>query len=101
MNFGLFGKMRVKPGQREKVAGIILRDVAQLREIGCILYLVNYSATDPDAIWVTEVWQSEAGHKASLQLPSVQATIKEAMPLLTGEFEQFKLDVVGGLGIDK
>jgi hypothetical protein len=34
-----------------------------------------------------------------LQLPGVKQAIAEAMPMLTGEFEQIEFDVVGGLGL--
>ncbi len=28
----------------------------------CELYIVNVSAAEPDAVWVTEVWSSQAAH---------------------------------------
>lgn len=99
MSYGLYGKLVTKPGQRDAVTEILLRDVDKLKSVGCQLYLVNHAAEEPDSIWVTEVWDSPDSHAASLQLPTVKAAIGEAMPLLTGEFEQVKLDVVGGLGL--
>lgn len=99
--YGLFGKMRVKPGMRYRVAEILLRDVDEMKAVGCHAYIVTFDKEDMDAIWVMEVWDSEAAHDASLKLPSVQQAIKEAMPMLTGEFSQMKLDVMGGLGLPK
>ena len=49
---------------------------------GCWLYLVALDETDQDGVWVTEVWDSEEAHRASLQLDHVQAQIVRAMPML-------------------
>ena len=40
---------------------------------GCFSYVVAADPAEPDALWVTEVWESQASHQASLQLPAVQA----------------------------
>lgn len=101
MSYGLYGKLVTKPGMRDAVTQILLRGVDELKSVGCQLYIVNHAADEPEVIWVTEVWSSAESHAASLQLPSVQAAIGEAMPLLTGDFAQVKLDVVGGLGLPK
>lgn len=97
--YGLIGTMRTKPGQRDAVVKLLLRDVDDLRAVGCHLYVVGLDHEDPDLIRVTEVWDSKDAHRASLQLPGVRATIAEAMPLLTGEFTQTEFPVAGGLGL--
>jgi quinol monooxygenase YgiN len=99
MRYGLSVKMGVKPGQRDAVVAILMRDVESMKDAGCDLYLVGVSDADPDAVFVTEVWASRDAHRASLDLPAVQQAIAEAMPMLTGEFQQTEFDVVGGLGI--
>lgn len=97
--YGLIGTMRTKPGQRDAVVALLLRDVDDLKTAGCHLYVVGLDHEDPDLIRVTEVWDSKDAHRASLQRPDVRATIAEAMPLLTGEFAQTEFPVVGGLGL--
>ena len=99
MRYGLSVKIGVKPGQRDAVVAILIRDVESAREAGCDLYLVGTSSADADTVFVTEVWASREAHRASLTLPSVQQAIAEAMPMLTGEFHQTEFDVVGGLGV--
>lgn len=99
MPFGLYGKLVTQPGKRDAVVDVLLRDVDALKEAGCLAYIVNRAVDDATAVWVTEIWESPEAHQASLELPSVKSAIAEAMPLLTGEFEQIKLDVVGGLGM--
>jgi quinol monooxygenase YgiN len=99
MRFGMYAKLVAKPGQRDALVAILLRDVEALRAHGCELYVVNLAADNDDAVWVTEVWASKEAHAASLQLPETRQAIAEAMPLLTGEFDQVQLSVVGGLGL--
>ena len=99
MRYGRFGKLGTRPGQRDALAALLLRDVETLREVGCELYIVQTAAAHPDAVWVTEVWTTREAHRASLQRPSVKQAIAEAMPLLCGEFESSEFDVVGGLGL--
>lgn len=91
--------MGVKPGHRDAVIGILLRDQQAVAEIGCDLYMVGVLPDQPDVVCVTEVWTSREAHRASLGLPSVKAAIAEAMPMLTGEFQQTEFSVVGGLGV--
>jgi quinol monooxygenase YgiN len=101
LRYGISGSMGTKPGQRDAVVALLLRDVDELKAVGCDLYVVSVSDDKPDTIFVTEVWKSAQAHKASLQLPSVKAAIAEAMPMLSGEFEQVTYSVVGGLGLSK
>jgi len=101
LRYGIYGKMGVKPGMRDAVVKLLLKDVDELRSIGCQAYIVTLDPNDPNLIWVMEVWDSEESHDASLKLPSVQEAIKQALPMLTGDFSQTKLDVIGGLGLPK
>jgi len=50
----------------------------------CLNYVVARDPSDADAIWITEVWDSEVSHKASLALPTVRAAVAEAMPMIQG-----------------
>ncbi len=65
---------------------------------GCRLYLIAVDETDPDGVWVTEVWESEQAHAASLQLETVKQQIARAGPLLdvTG-IKQQRLDARAGI----
>ena len=99
MRYGYIGTMRTRPGRRDEVVAILLRDVEGLREAGCDAYIVSVSAEDDDLIHVTEVWASREHHRASLELPATKAAIAEAMPMLTGELSSQELGVVGGLAI--
>lgn len=99
MRYGLFVTIGVQPERRDDVVAILTRDTEEARAAGCDLYMVGVSPERPDAVLVTEVWTSREAHRASLELPGVKAAIAEAMPMLTGEFQQVEFSVVGGLGV--
>ena len=97
MAFALFGKLTTHPGRRDEFLDLFLPSARRMDKApGCRMYLVFKDAADPDAVWVSEIWDSEADHKASLQLGWVRAAITQAMPLLTGAFEQHVLEPLGG-----
>lgn len=75
-------------------------NAGRLREHGCDAYIVSVSATEAETIYVTEVWQSDDRHAASLELPEVKEAIAKAMPMLRDGVARQELVVVGGLGID-
>ena len=97
--FGMFGKVVAKPGERDTVVKHLLEAARLLTPLeGCELYIVNVSPTEPDAIWVTEVWRSEADHDESLKMERVRALIARTRPLIAG-FESTRLIPVGGKGL--
>jgi quinol monooxygenase YgiN len=97
--YGYLGSMRTRPGRRDEVVAILVGGVDGLRAAGCLLYVVNVAAADPDMIWVYEAWESKEHHDASLRLPETRAAIDRATPMLTGEFTGVETTIVGGLGV--
>lgn len=95
--YGLIGKMLAAPGQREPLIAILLEGVAAMP--GCLSYIIARDPADQDEIWVTEVWDSEESHRASLALPAVQGAIARARPLIAGFGERFVTEPVGGHGL--
>lgn len=95
--FGLIGKMRAQPGKRDVLVEILLRGTQSMP--GCLLYLVAKDSADLDAIWITEIWDEQANHEASLSLPSVQSAIAEARPHIVGFDSSTPVEPVGGVGI--
>ena len=94
--YGLIGKMRAQPGQRDALIAILLEGTAGMP--GCLSYGIAKDKLDADALWITETWRDEASHKASLSLPSVQAAIAKGRPLIAGFGERFETEPVGGHG---
>lgn len=80
--YGLIGQIIAAPGHREMLANILIEATTSMP--GCRSYIIALDSTNPDAIWVTEVWDSAEAHKASLMLPDVQQAIAAARPCIAG-----------------
>ena len=93
--FGLIGKMRAASGKRAELIAILGEGTEAMS--GCLSYIVAEDAADPDAIWITEVWNNEASRKASLQLPGVQAAIAKARPIIAGFDMSVKTNPISGV----
>jgi len=96
---GLIGKMLAHPGQRDALIAILLEGTAAMP--GCLAYVVAKDKNDADALWITETWDSEASHKASLALPAVRDAITRGRPLIAGFGERFETEPVGGHGLPR
>lgn len=98
--FGMYGKIVAKEGQRDELVKLLLEAARLVSPLpGCEIYIVNVSPSEPDAIWVTEVWSSEADHDASLKHENVKALIARARPLIAGGSAPIRLVPVGGKGL--
>ncbi|MDV3456799.1 putative quinol monooxygenase [Sphingomonas sp. HF-S4] len=80
--FGMIGKMKAQPGKRAELIAILAAGTGTMP--GCRVYLIAEDAKDTDAIWITEVWDDAASHKASLELPTVREAIAKGRPLIAG-----------------
>lgn len=80
--YGLIGKMRCVPGRRADLIAIIGGGTTGMP--GCRSYVLAEDPADENAVWITEVWDSEAAHKASLQLQSVKDAIARGRELIAG-----------------
>lgn len=98
--YGLFGSFKAQPGERDNLAGYLLRAAALLESNpDCVHYVVSTS-NDPDAVFVAEVWTDEDAHLASLEPEEIRTLIQEARPLIAGMSDQTQLTVHGGKGLD-
>jgi quinol monooxygenase YgiN len=95
--YGLIGRILAQPGKRSELAAILTPEAGGMP--GCLSYIVAEDPADANALWVTEVWDSEASHRASLQLPAVQAAIAKGRPLIAGFDSRAETRVLGGIGL--
>ena len=95
--YGLISKITAVAGQRDALAKTLIDGTGGMP--GCLSYVVAADALEPDALWVTEVWESQARHQASLQLPAVQAAIATGRPLIARFSNRVETAPVGGYGI--
>ena len=91
--------MTAIPGQRDTIAALLLESTQAMP--GCLSYVIATDPTDPDALWITEVWDTAASHKASLSLPAVQAVIAKARPLIAGFSNRVETVPLGGHGLPR
>jgi quinol monooxygenase YgiN len=97
--YGLIGKMTAVAGERDALAAILLDGTHAMP--GCLSYVIARDPADDNALWITEVWDSQASHKASLSLPSVQAAIAKGRPLIAGFSNRVETVPIGGYGIER
>ena len=93
-----YGKAVARDGQGAKLAELLLAAADDLADDpGCELYLINRQAGRPDAIWVTELWRSQADLDASLERIRGSDQVAEVMALV-GDWEMVELELLGGKG---
>ncbi len=95
--YGLIGKMTAVPGQRDALAAILLEGTHEMP--GCLSYVIATDPADPDALWITEVWNTQAEHRASLDLSGVKAAIAKGRPLIAGFSNRVETAPIGGYGL--
>ena len=67
--------------------------------LGCLSYIVAKDTSDANAMWITEAWENQASHEASLSLPSVKEAVARARPLIAGFSDRSVTTPVGGHGL--
>ena len=95
--YGLIGKMTAVSGQRDALSAILLEGTDAMP--GCLSYIIATDPADPDALWITEVWDSQASHQASLALPGVKAAIAKGRPFIAGFSNRVETVPIGGSGL--
>jgi len=98
--YGLIGKMKAHPGQRDALVAHLLNAADFLRSLdGCYLYVIHTATDDPDTVWVTEVWRSQDDHRGSLAYEEVKLIIAAARPLIAEMGGGFEVTPIGGKGL--
>jgi quinol monooxygenase YgiN len=79
--YGLIAKLTAAQGKREELIALLKSSAAKMP--GCYSYVVAKDSADENVLWVTEVWDSEASHDASLSLPAVREAIPRAKQIVS------------------
>ena len=96
---GRYAKLTAKPGQGDALAEHLLEAASQLESLpGCEMYVVNRVPGEPETVWVTEIWRSQADVDASREQEGARERIAEVMPLLDGRPELIETTPVAGVG---
>lgn len=93
-----YGKATAREGQGQELAERLLAAAAELEaDPGCELYLINRQAGEPDVIWVTELWASQAALDASIEQIRGSDDVAAVMALVE-DWEMIELELLGGKG---
>lgn len=95
--YGLISKISTAPGQRDALAALLVEGTQAMS--GCLSYVIASDPTDANGLWITEVWDSQASHDASLSLPAVQAAIAKGRAMIAGFSNRVETVPIGGYGI--
>lgn len=95
--YGLIAKLTTVAGKRDEMVAILRESAADMR--GCLSYIVAKDAADPNVLWVTEVWDSQASHDASLSLPAVKKAIPRAQAIVANFERIAQTNPVWGAGL--
>ena len=99
--FGLHGTLLAHPGQRDALAQLLLEGTKVVGTLpGAEIYVVSIDEKDANAVHVTEIWRSEADHKASLQVPEIRAIIDKGRPMIAGFGGSSRFLPLGGHGLE-
>ena len=79
---GFINKITATPGSRAALLALVVTGAEDMS--GCIAYIAAGDGSDPDVIWVSEVWVDKASQEASLRTELVSRAIEEATPLIAG-----------------
>ena len=97
--YGLISKINTVPGQRDALVAILLEGTQAMP--GCVSYVIASDPADDNAVWITEVWDSQASHHASLSLPAVQAAIARGRAVIAGFGSRVETVPIGGHGVGR
>jgi quinol monooxygenase YgiN len=93
-----YGRMVARHGHGPELAALLVKAAEGLADDpGCELYLVNSQTGDPDTLWVTELWRSQADLDASIRQITGSEQVAAAMALVESA-KMIELDLLGGKG---
>ena len=83
--WGMIARITTVSGNRETMIEVLKESAGKMS--GCLEFLVAKDAADENVLWVTEAWDSQASHDASLTLPQVQTAMARASSMVA-KFEK-------------
>ena len=80
--YGLIVKLTAASGRRAELIEVLGGDDSHTIK-GCLSFIVAEDTANEDGLWITEVWESETSHKASLDLPPARPGLPAIETLIT------------------
>lgn len=95
--YGLIAKLTATSGKRDELIAVLKEGTRNMP--GCLSYILAKDSSDDNVLWVTEIWDRQASHDASLTLPAVKNAIIQGKPLIAGFEKVAVTNPVGGVGL--
>lgn len=95
--YGLIAKLTAVPGKRDELIAVLKDGTKGMP--GCLSYILAKDYSEESILWVTEIWDSEASHDASLTLPAVKNAMAQGRPLIAGVEKVAVTNPVAGVGL--
>lgn len=95
--YGLITRLTAHTGRRDEL-GLCLLD-PNIRRPGCHSYVVAHDLTDPDALWVTEVWMDQTMHMAWSKAIRETHELLPALSLIATFGDTVFTRAIGGVGL--
>jgi quinol monooxygenase YgiN len=97
---GIYVRFHALPGRGDELVVHLLAGIDSFSPLpACELCLVSRDPSDPDVVYVTEVWSSRADHEEFAARDDVQAFIRRVHALTAEPPRVTYMDVVSGLGL--
>jgi len=95
--YGLIAKLTAVPGKRDELIAVLKDGTKSMP--GCLSYILAKDSADENVLWVSEIWDSQASHDASLTLSAVKNAMAQGKPLIAA-FERVAVtNPIEGVGL--
>ena len=78
--YGIINRFTAHPGRRDELIAAMTSDAGGME--GCHSFVVALDPVDPDAMWLTEVWESKDHWQVSVDQLGVKESLAVAIPLV-------------------
>lgn len=95
--YGLIGRMHAVENMRDELLAVLLEGLRDMP--GNLSYIAAKDPSDPNALWITEVWANKSDHASSLSLPSVKEAITRGRPMIASMERIAETQPIGGNGL--
>jgi quinol monooxygenase YgiN len=98
---GAFVKLTARDGQRDALIAHLLKSVDQAKsEQETEVWIVSSSPSEPNTVWLTEIYSSQEAQAAHSNSPAAQASLGGAMEFVAGMPEVILISPAGGKGLN-
>lgn len=95
--YSINGKLVASSGNGSLLRQYLLEAASEMEAVDlCYCYIVGVNKDEPDAVYVYEVWENQAAHRASLELDVLKTLMAKAKPIIVTMSSKTDLTIIGG-----